>query len=372
MSKPTGIPAPPTIEQLHELLAEQIDASAYQKAWATLSSMLRLRPDEPELLEARGFLQEQLGFRLAAKQLRQCRGHQCYVNTVAVATKGFEALSGSGGELASNNEVVDGPDHSIRLWDLGDGKEIRSFKGHTSLVTSVAFVPSRPSYFLSASRGGTIALWDSSTGQVLNTIQRHKPPVWTLAAHGDQFLSGGDDKRIRLWNTHTGQRTKRLEGHTGTVTSLAFLPDGLRALSASLDRDIRLWDLDKGKCLASMQGHLLGIKCLAVRADGRLAASGGGDNTVRLWNLETGKEILLCKGHQGVVNCVIFTLDGQHVISGSSDRTIRVWDAHTGKELLCLTGHTDMVRCLAMCPDGQTFLSGSGDRMLKIWQLAEA
>ena len=39
-----------------------------------------------------------------------------------------------------------------------------------------------------------------------------------------------------------GRELAALKGHTGTVTSVAFSPDGARILTGSLDNTARLWD----------------------------------------------------------------------------------------------------------------------------------
>ena len=50
----------------------------------------------------------------------------------------------------------------IKLWDIFTGKEIKTFKGHTESVQSVAF-SSNGKYALSGSRDHTIKIWDTKT-----------------------------------------------------------------------------------------------------------------------------------------------------------------------------------------------------------------
>ena len=52
-------------------------------------------------------------------------------------------------------------------------------------------------------------------------------------------ISGGT---VKVWDLTTGQETLTLTGHTTAVASLAFSPDGHRLITASTDMTVRIWD----------------------------------------------------------------------------------------------------------------------------------
>lgn len=76
----------------------------------------------------------------------------------------------------------------------------RTFRGHRSYVSSVAFSP-------------------------------------TLK----QLASGSGDNCIMLWNFKPQLRAFRFIGHKGVVTDVQFSPDGDVLASASKDKTVRLW-----------------------------------------------------------------------------------------------------------------------------------
>jgi WD40 repeat protein len=66
---------------------------------------------------------------------------------------------------------------------------------------------------------------------------------------------------------------------------VAFLPDGLRGLSAGRDKRAMLWDLETGSPLQALEGHSESVSQIAVSKDGRVAATAGKDGLVALWEL---------------------------------------------------------------------------------------
>ena len=229
-------------------------------------------------------------------------------------------------------------------------------------------------------------------------------------------------------------KSKLLPGHTDVVSSVAFLPNGHFALSASWDKLIKLWNLDTGEAVKDFVGHSLPVSSIAVSHDGRLLLSGGGDKTLRLWNIENGAEIeamrgqvvdgiatvafspddslavagscdekdpsdiIRCKkgalklwdlttgteigafqGHLGYVTSASFSRDARFVLSGSLDKTVKLWDALTQKEVQTFEGLAGAksatlfptITAVSFSADGRFALSGTGDGLLKLWDVSE-
>jgi WD40 repeat protein len=70
-------------------------------------------------------------------------------------------------------------------------------------------------------------------------------PVYSVAfsPDGARALSGENDKTLKLWDVVNGRELRTFTGHTHSVVSVAFSPDGTHALSGSWDRTLKLWDL---------------------------------------------------------------------------------------------------------------------------------
>jgi WD40 repeat protein len=316
----------------------------------------------------------------APGEIRRFVGHTKALWSVAFSLDGQWAVSG-------------GWDDIIRVWDLETGKELRRFEGHTGPVIRVAFFPDSRR-ILSAGGDGMVRLWDVGTGKEVRRFEGPAHGVYGLAVSPDgrHALFGGwtcelkdgskapVDCALRLVELETGKELRRFEGHTGRVMSVAFSPDGRRALSGANswnkhgephDTVLRLWDVETGKVIRRFEGHTQGVDSVALSADGRLALSGGGDTTVRMWDVETGKELRRFEGHRAMVTGVAFSPDGRRALSGSGDKSLMLWDVVTGQPLHVFEDHIDAVTSVAFSPDGRRALSGSQfrDRTMRLWQL---
>ncbi|KIM24753.1 hypothetical protein M408DRAFT_75414, partial [Serendipita vermifera MAFF 305830] len=162
-------------------------------------------------------------------------------------------------------------------------------------------------------------------------------------------------------------------GHKGSVSSVAFAPDGRRIVSGSEDHTIRVWDAETGETtvLGPLQGHSDPVVSVSFSPDGKRIISGSWDHTIRVWDVKTGQTVLgPLQGHRSSINTVSFSPDGKRIVSGSWDHTFRVWDAKTGQTVLGpLQGHRSSINSVSFSPDGKRIVSGSHDHTIRVWDL---
>ena len=176
----------------------------------------------------------------------------------------------------------------------------RVLEGHSDIVTCLAC---DRGVLASGSKDTTVRLWDMESGKTRHVLKGHTRMVTAVAFSPDGRIiaTSADDRLIRLWDVATGKEKAVLKGHRDDVHGLAFAPDGKTLASASGDYTVRLWDLASEKEVASLAGHTEAVNDVAFSPDGKTLASAGWDKTVRLWDVETKKERAQLEGHAGMV-----------------------------------------------------------------------
>jgi WD40 repeat protein len=86
---------------------------------------------------------------------------------------------------------------------------------------------------LAASRDHTLKVWGVASGRELRTLTGHTGLVNGVALSGDgrTAVSASWDKTLKVWEVASGRELRTLTGHTGSVEGVALSGDGRIAVS---------------------------------------------------------------------------------------------------------------------------------------------
>ncbi|KAI6242966.1 WD domain, G-beta repeat protein [Aphelenchoides fujianensis] len=118
----------------------------------------------------------------------------------------------------------------------------------------------------------------------------HKGGVTSIEANnGNLMLSTDSTGAMLVWNSSTGELLRSLEGHVLDVNVARFFPSGMVVLSGGMDMSLRIWSVEKGHCARVLTGHTAGIRDVEFIGVGAEVLSAARDGTIRRWNCGTGE-----------------------------------------------------------------------------------
>ncbi|CAB1108406.1 unnamed protein product [Ectocarpus sp. CCAP 1310/34] len=166
------------------------------------------------------------------------------------------------------------------------------FCSHRSTGTLVA----------TGSSDSTAKVWDVERGYCTHNFRGHTGVVSVVAFHPDSkrltLVTGSEDTTVRVWSLSEQSCTAVLKAHLSYVTSLAFLPGGTGVISGGRDRVLNVWALDRSEVRKTFPVYeeVEGLQVLPqseefsesfpVSAAGSLVAVAGKNGVVRVFSLE--------------------------------------------------------------------------------------
>jgi WD40 repeat protein len=265
---------------------------------------------------------------------------------------------------------------TIHVWDSASGGLLDRLSLSRLPVTALALAPGldrtksredqRRNVVLAAGNsGGSIGIWDLGDRRIQAICPGSHYDVFALAFSPDgQTLAAGGRGPVRLWDAVTGWPLLDFDGDGdgSYCDALAFGLDGLHLAASKgknpLDRQVKVWELQNGRGVATLGGLSSSVTKVIFSPHGdRLAAVGMGWE-VGVWNRAQQRLLHVIEAPRGFTadNCAVaFSFDGQQMAIAAGNEA-QLWHATSGRHLHTWKLPPGLVDAMAFNPDGGLFL----------------
>lgn len=188
-----------------------------------------------------------------------------------------------------------GVDRRISHWDLEKQRCIGSIIAHADTVREIALLPDRLR-FVSVGDDNVIRIWELDSldppSILSNPIDPHSNFDLSFSPDGGELAAAGHDGFVRLWDTRSGTLKNTLERHKTSVTGVAYSLDGNRIASVAAPfqdqnntpAELKIWDRATRTAETYQIPDLGYARSVAYAPSGRHVAISG--KYLALWNVE--------------------------------------------------------------------------------------
>ncbi|KAJ3260835.1 hypothetical protein HK103_007398 [Boothiomyces macroporosus] len=162
--------------------------------------------------------------------------------------------------------------------------------------------------------------------KVKHILDDHTQAISYVAWSPDDkmILSASNDTTLNAWDTNTGKLLRTYDKHADPVNCCAWLPCGTRFVSGSVEKSMYLWHVD-----GTVLHHWPGIRIMDIKitSDGqRLIVSS--DKKIRIYSLIDYQEISIFEEKDSITS-ICLSRDDRHLLVNLSSSKMQLWDIET-------------------------------------------
>jgi WD40 repeat protein len=257
------------------------------------------------------------------------------------------AFSPKGGFIATGSR-----DKLVAVWDTATGDRLQTLAGPQDEVRVVAVSPDEK-LLAAGCRGGLIHIWclpEFAEDEIVGGFSGL--PALAFLPNGNLVFSNGNGRLVVREVSATSPGVIFTPVPRGRIVCGAFSSDGsiLCALDSGHPRIVYRWKLtDDGANELEPLSAECDATTLAVSSHNLLAVGDSTSATVHLFDLASGRSMgSLAAPYKASMVCATFSFTGERLAIGCGDGSVIVWDVNTRKILVNPVAHKGGVRDLSV------------------------
>ena len=241
--------------------------------------------------------------------------------------------------MPDGKRVVTGLENGhVKMWNLEDGNILwENTNVHGSNVTYISVSPDGKRVATSSwSAKVGLAIWDSATGKVINSVKERLIAVsWSPDSRHLVAVSTGTTGSMQIWDALTGKSVHTFSDSDQHSEAVAWSSDGLLIVQGDNSGQVHFRDTETGLLIHSVKASSSYIECTEFSPDGKYLLAGSFGGGLYLIDVST-KEVLFSIENviEGYIYGIAWSPDGKYVVasghaSGKSDQHVHIWQIDT-------------------------------------------
>ncbi len=268
-------------------------------------------------------------------------------------------LSADGRRMATASR-----DGTMRIWDPETHALIATGTGHETWVFDIAYSPDERKV-VTGSEDSTARIWDASSGAQLLVFDRHESGVAAVAwSRLGVIASASRDGVVWVWDAATGDVIERFRTVDGGKSGVSFSTDGRRLAAWGAGPTLTV----RGAATREVEREFIArapLTAVAWRDDDRRIVAVAG-SVAHVWDVSTGELVHEIGLDSTISRSITFFADGTRLAAGVG-RGIFMWDLGANRPETVLFGHEEAVSRIRFSPDEGRIYSASWDGTVRAW-----
>jgi WD40 repeat protein len=277
----------------------------------------------------------------------------------------------------SNRAAVVSRDKELTLWDLSEGRLLRTIELATAEI-DVTAISNNGRWVFTGDHLGNASIWDATTGQAQLRLRLQHYPGAASFSQDDKFIAiapMGDP--VEVFDVAAARMLYQTSSVTGGTVAVAFSRDGASIATADADTAVRIYDARTGKLVAVNRDFLLEPLALDFSSDSRHVIAGGGDKILLFIDAASGKVVrrlekteepispssLKVSPDGSIIAAILMKADNM-----TQPAPIVMWESSSGTTKSQWMP-TKLAICLDWTNDGHLISAGVDSDSLHVWRV---